>query len=81
MGERMDCREAAKQLQDYLKRELTPELESEVRAHLDSCRHCHCHAQFEENFLRMLRAQRGECCPGTLRARIVALLRGNLEQG
>lgn len=80
MGERMDCGEAASKLQDYLKRELTPELEAEVRAHIDSCRHCHCHAKFEENFLRMLQARRGRC-PGTLRARIVALLRGDPGHG
>lgn len=76
----VDCVKAMAHLDDYLKRELTPELMVEVRQHLERCRDCFTHAQFEENFLAMLetRASR-ETCPGKLRARILALLRQEAE--
>lgn len=72
----VDCVKAMAHLDDYLKRELTPELRVEVRRHLERCRDCFKHARFEENFLAMLelRASR-ETCPEKLRARILALLR------
>ena len=77
----VDCAQALIHLDDYLKRELTPELMGEVRQHLERCRECFKQAQFEENFLAMLetRAAR-ECCPQQLRARILDLLRGEAEQ-
>ena len=73
---RIDCEQAKAHLQDYLKRELTPDLVVEVRDHLERCRDCFTHARFEENFFLMLgiRARR-ETCPGALRARILAALR------
>ena len=69
----IDCREAHARLQDYLKRELTPELAAEMRAHLERCRPCFGHARFEESFLVMLEVQAGgaRCCPDALRARIL----------
>jgi anti-sigma factor (TIGR02949 family) len=76
----VDCAQALTNLGDYLKRELTPELMVEVRQHLERCRDCFEHAQFEESFLTMLetRAAR-ETCPAKLRARILALLRAEME--
>jgi anti-sigma factor (TIGR02949 family) len=72
----VDCAQALTHLDDYLKQELTPELMVEVRRHLDRCRDCFKHAQFEERFLTMLETRAGrETCPGKLRARILALLR------
>jgi anti-sigma factor (TIGR02949 family) len=63
-------------LQDYLKRELTPELVAEVRVHLERCRDCSGYARFEQSFLLMLEAKAGrETCPKELRARILAVLR------
>lgn len=73
---RLDCEQALDHLQDYLKRELTPELVVEVRVHLKRCRHCSGHARFEESFLLMLQTRAGrETCPKELRARILAALR------
>jgi len=76
----VDCAQALTNLGDYLKQELTPELMSEVRRHLERCRDCFKHAQFEESFLLMLetRASR-ETCPAKLRARILNLLRAETE--
>ena len=81
MGEPIDCKEAEARLQDYLKRELTPELAGEVRDHLERCRGCFGHAQFEENLLHLMEARaRRETCPGDLRDRICALLRAEAER-
>jgi anti-sigma factor (TIGR02949 family) len=72
----VDCAQALIHLDDFLKRELTPELMAEVRLHLDHCRECFEQARFEESFLAMLEL-RGtrETCPAKLRERILALLR------
>jgi anti-sigma factor (TIGR02949 family) len=81
MDRPIDCREAEARLQDYLKRELTPELAVEVRVHLDRCRSCFEHARFEESFLRMLEARaRNEVCPGPVRDRILQALRREAER-
>ena len=81
MGEPIDCGEAEARLQDYLKRELTPELAAEVRDHLIRCRGCFGHAQFEENLLLLMEARaRRETCPSSLRERIRALLRAEADQ-
>jgi len=73
---RLDCEQALAHLQDYLKRELTPELVVEVQVHLEQCRDCTGYARFEESFLQMLETRaRRETCPKELRARILAALR------
>lgn len=79
---RVDCDKAMAQLEDYLKRELTPDLAAEVRRHLEHCRPCLSHARFEENFLSMLEScARRETCPGAVRARILAALRAEARGG
>jgi anti-sigma factor (TIGR02949 family) len=80
MGDTIDCRQATDQLHDYLKREMTPALAEEIRAHLDRCRPCFKQSLFEENFLRLLESCDRQRCPGTLRARIVALLQVEAER-
>jgi anti-sigma factor (TIGR02949 family) len=76
----VDCAQALTNLGDYLKQELTPELMAEVRIHLERCRECFEHAQFEERFLKMLESRaRKETCPAKLRARILALLREEVK--
>jgi anti-sigma factor (TIGR02949 family) len=72
----LDCEQALAHLQDYLKRELTPDLVVEVQVHLERCRDCSGYARFEESFLLMLQTGAGrEICPSELRARILAALR------
>ena len=76
----VDCAQALTNLGDYLKRELTPELMVEVQQHLERCRDCFKHAQFQESFLSMLEMRaRRETCPAKLRARILSLLRSEME--
>ena len=77
---RLDCEQALSHLQDYLKRELTPDLVVEVRAHLERCRDCDGYARFEESFLLMMETRaRRETCPKEVRARILAALRAELR--
>lgn len=77
---RLDCKEALAQLDDYLKRELTPEMVAEVRTHLDRCRDCADYARFEESFLAMLQERsHKETCPKAVRARILAALRAEAK--
>jgi anti-sigma factor (TIGR02949 family) len=81
MAEPIDCREAKARLDDYLKRELTPELAIEVRIHIERCRSCFDQSRFEESFLRMLEERaRQEVCPGALRERILRALREEAGQ-
>jgi len=77
----VDCRAALSNLQDYLKREITPELAVEIKQHLERCRPCFNHARFEENFLQMLAARAGKVtCPEVLRAKIMAALRAGADE-
>ena len=77
---RLDCEQALSHLQDYLKRELTPDLVVEVRAHLERCRDCDGYARFEESFLLMMETRaRRETCPKEVRARILAALRAEVR--
>ena len=73
---RIGCEQALAHMQDYLKRELTPDLVVEMRDHLERCQYCLSCSRFEESFFLMLETRaRRETCPGELRARILAALR------
>jgi anti-sigma factor (TIGR02949 family) len=78
---KIDCRAALDHLQDYLKREITPELAVEIKAHLERCHPCLDHARFEANFLQMLATRAGRAtCPEVLRTRITAALRAAADE-
>ena len=67
---RVDCEKALAHLQDYLKRDITPDLAVEIRHHLERCRPCFSHAQFEASFLSMVETRgKKETCPREVRAR------------
>ena len=75
--ESVDCAAALRQLWDYLDGELTPERVAQLRAHLEGCRRCHPHLDFERAFLAALSEQREDCaCPGELKRRVMDSLRG-----
>jgi anti-sigma factor (TIGR02949 family) len=72
---RFDCGKAKALLDDYLKKEVTPELAAEIRRHLEHCPPCFSQAQFEANFLAAVETHgRRDTCPGKVRARILAAL-------
>jgi anti-sigma factor (TIGR02949 family) len=71
-----DCRRALDELQDWLRREATPESAAAIAEHLEACAPCRHHAEFEERFRAVLgRAGAQERCPPEIRARLVAALR------
>jgi len=54
----IDCREAVRQLWDYLDEELTEDRMAEVRQHLAQCERCLPHHDFGQRFLEALAASR-----------------------
>lgn len=74
----VDCSRVLELLQDYLKRELTPEMIDAFEAHLERCAPCFQSAAFERNFMNLLsgRVAAGTRCPDALRARVLEALRG-----
>ena len=67
----MNCGEAIEHLYSFLDGELTPAAESEVRKHLESCRGCGGHFEFERDFLRFLEARcQAQAAPSHLRRRV-----------
>ncbi len=68
----MNCRQCTEHLYEYLDRELTPELEHEIREHLAECPPCGEHFDFEQLFLDFLRARcRAQGAPPELKRRIL----------
>jgi mycothiol system anti-sigma-R factor len=73
----VNCRECAEQLYPYLDRELTPDVERAVRAHLADCPPCDEQFDFEELFLKFVRARcRAQGAPPELKRRILNELFG-----
>ena len=71
----MNCRECVEHLYEYLDREMTPDLEREIRAHLAHCPPCGEHHDFEALFLKFLRARcTAQGAPPALRRRILEQL-------
>ncbi|OLD93754.1 MAG: mycothiol system anti-sigma-R factor [Gemmatimonadetes bacterium] len=68
----MNCRECSEHLYEYLDRELTPQVEREIRAHIADCPPCGEHFDFERVFLTFLRARsRAQGAPPDLKRRIL----------
>jgi mycothiol system anti-sigma-R factor len=68
----VNCRECVEHLYEYLDKELTPELEREIRAHIADCPPCGEQFDFEAVFLKFIRARcRGEGAPLELRRRLL----------
>jgi len=69
---RVACEQALEMLMDYLKRELPPEVAEAVQQHLEECKPCEQHAQFESRFVVLVGTRlRNERCPETLKTRIL----------
>lgn len=72
----IECAAAMRQLFDYLDGELTEERMQAIRAHLDGCRRCHPHYDFQQVVLSALSSLREvRPAPGELRARVMEALR------
>lgn len=74
--EPISCAQAVEHLYEYLDREITPEVEAQVRHHLEQCIRCAGRFDFEDQFLNFLEARaRTRTAPPDLRQRIIETLR------
>jgi mycothiol system anti-sigma-R factor len=73
----MNCREALDHVYEFLDKELTPDVEREVRQHLEACGPCVEQFDFQEAFLKFLEARcRSRSAPPELKRRILHELFG-----
>ena len=73
----MNCRECVDHLYEFLDREVTPELERDIRVHLKECTPCGGQFDFEAAYLKFLRARcRTQGAPETLKRRVLRELFG-----
>lgn len=76
MAPMLDCESVMRQLWDYLDRELSPERMEALRVHLEMCKRCYPHYEFERAFLDAVAASaREHSDPDRLRLKLVAALR------
>ncbi len=67
----INCDEAVEQLYDLFDKELTPDMERQVRDHLEMCQRCFPLYRFELTFKRFLQARtRAQTAPPDLRRKI-----------
>jgi anti-sigma factor (TIGR02949 family) len=72
----LNCTEAVAILWDYLDGELSAAREAAMRAHLEACRPCLRHHEFERAFLdAVATARTSDPAPPALRSRVVDMLR------
>ncbi|HEY5545597.1 MAG TPA: zf-HC2 domain-containing protein [Gemmatimonadaceae bacterium] len=71
----IDCQNAVRQLWDYLDAELDDQRMTEVKQHLDTCRHCLEHAEFGQRFIQALKRVRDRhVMPSAVRSQVIAVL-------
>jgi anti-sigma factor (TIGR02949 family) len=71
----IDCRTAVQRLWDYLDQELDDARVREIRQHLESCRECLQHADFDHRFLEALgRVRELHLMPPEAKAHVMAAL-------
>ena len=76
MTEHVDCQGALRQLWDYLDGELTDERMRAVRAHLEKCKGCYPHLEFEKSFLDAVASTKNRACASQmLKERVLAALK------
>jgi len=67
----IDCSDVVAQLYEFIDGELEDaEAVAKIRAHLDLCKRCYPHYDFEKAFLRFLAEQGRACAPPELKRRI-----------
>jgi anti-sigma factor (TIGR02949 family) len=68
----MNCRECVEHLYEFLDREVTPDLERDIRRHLEECPPCEEQFDFEALFLKFLKARcQAQGAPPELRRRLL----------
>lgn len=74
MNVTLTCRQAVEELWAFLDGELPPEMADRVQRHLEACRECYPHYDFQRAFREMLRARSRAEIPGDLRRHILRTL-------
>ena len=73
----MNCRECVEHLYEFLDREVTPDLERDIRQHVKECPPCGEQFDFEALFLKFLRVRcRAQGAPPELKRRLLRELFG-----
>ncbi|MCH7775894.1 MAG: mycothiol system anti-sigma-R factor [Gemmatimonadetes bacterium] len=68
----VDCKEAAKRLNELIDGELTPEVEETIEHHLKDCARCMAVFEFEEAFCRFVKIKaKRQTAPEGLKERIL----------
>jgi len=70
---KIDCDQAVKLLFQYLDNELERTNHAAMEKHLQSCRSCFSHMEFEKRLKNMIRESNADTAPDDLRARIKKL--------
>jgi mycothiol system anti-sigma-R factor len=77
----LSCEQAVELLMDFLKRELPPDVAQAMQHHLEQCKPCEQHAQFETRFVLIVGNRLGkEPCPDRLKDRILDSLAREREE-
>jgi len=70
----MDCSQVARKLFEYLDKELAQEDTSNLEKHLEECRACFDHVEFERMLREHLRKITHHRCPEKLKQKIKAII-------
>lgn len=72
----LSCSDALEQLWALIDQELGPEDADRVREHLDRCRSCYPHYDFDSAYRQLLALQCRECAPAETRRKLFFKLLG-----
>lgn len=67
----LDCRGVMRRLYEYIDEELDAETVEKIREHLELCKKCYPHYEFEKAFLRLVGYRRRASAPPDLRQRVL----------
>ena len=71
-----ECAAAMRQLWDFLDGEMTPDRTAQMRQHIDECKRCFPHYDWEKAFLEAIARVKPDCCaPGRLKEKLEQRLR------
>ena len=71
-----ECAAAMRQLWDFLDEEMGPEKMAQMREHMDQCKRCFPHYDWEKAFLEALACVKPDCCaPNRLKQKLEQKLR------
>ena len=73
---KVECAAAMRQLWDFLDEEMGPDKMAQMRQHIDECKRCVPHYDWEKAFLEALACVKPDCCaPSRLKQKLEEKLR------